>query len=99
MHCRWKNFHLTPLRQEYSRRTSEFGFPMSRFDHTSSEEIYDALKAPKQLVKFTSEDGAENHCQSGALAYKDEVVFNWLDEALKVNGVDAGAEALVSEVA
>ena len=50
------------------------------------QQIYDALKAPKQLVKFTSEDGAENHCQSGALAHKDEVVFNWLDETLRVNG-------------
>ena len=50
------------------------------------QQIYDALKAPKQLVKFTSQDGAENHCQSGALAYKDEVVFNWLDETLRVNG-------------
>lgn len=46
------------------------------------QKIYDALQAPKQLVRFTSEDGAENHCQSGALAYKDEVVFNWLDETL-----------------
>jgi hypothetical protein len=50
-----------------------------------AQEIYDALQAPKQLVRFTSEDGAENHCESGALAYKDEVVFNWLDETLKVH--------------
>jgi len=27
-------------------------------------------------------DGAGNHCQSGALAYKDEVVFNWIAERL-----------------
>ncbi len=47
------------------------------------QRVYDGLQAPKQLVKFTSEDGAENHCQSGALALKDEVVFNWLDETLK----------------
>lgn len=47
------------------------------------QKIYDALQAPKHLVKFTAEDGAENHCQSGALAYKDEVVFNWLDETLR----------------
>jgi pimeloyl-ACP methyl ester carboxylesterase len=46
------------------------------------QRVYDALQAPKQLVKFASEVGAENHCQSGALAYKDEVVFNWLDETL-----------------
>ena len=47
------------------------------------QRMYDALVSPKTLVKFTSEDGAENHCQSGALAYKDEVVFNWLDDVLK----------------
>ena len=48
------------------------------------QRVYDGLKAPKQLLAFTSEDGAENHCQSGALAYKDEAVFNWLDETLKL---------------
>jgi hypothetical protein len=50
-----------------------------------AQEMYDALQAPKQLVRFSSEDGAENHCESVALAYKDEVVFNWLDEALKLH--------------
>ena len=48
------------------------------------QQVYDALKAPKTLAKFTALDGAENHCQSGALAYKDEVVFNWLDEVLQL---------------
>ena len=49
------------------------------------QEIYDELRVPKKLVKFTSEDGSENHCQSGALAFKDEVVFNWLDETLQLH--------------
>jgi pimeloyl-ACP methyl ester carboxylesterase len=49
------------------------------------QQIYDALQVPKQIVRFTAADGAENHCQSGALSYKDEVVFDWLDEALKVH--------------
>jgi pimeloyl-ACP methyl ester carboxylesterase len=48
-------------------------------------QIYDALEVPKEIVRFTDADGAENHCQSGALAYKDEVVFNWLDETLKLH--------------
>ena len=47
------------------------------------KQIYDALQGPKRFVQFSSEDGAENHCQSGALAYKDQVVFDWLDETLK----------------
>ena len=49
------------------------------------EKVYDALKAPKLLFKFTDEFGAENHCQSGELSYKDEIVFNWLDETLGLN--------------
>ena len=48
------------------------------------QELYDVLRAPKKLFEFTSEDGAENHCQSGALAHKDQVVFNWVDETLKL---------------
>jgi pimeloyl-ACP methyl ester carboxylesterase len=46
------------------------------------QQVYNGLKAPKKLITFTSEFGAENHCQSGELSYKDEVVFNWLDETL-----------------
>ncbi len=52
---------------------------------TQPQQIYDALQAPKQLFRFTSEDGAENHCESGALAYLHEVVFNWLDETLQLH--------------
>ena len=48
------------------------------------QEVYDGLRAPKKFFEFTSEDGAENHCQSGALAHKDQVVFNWVDETLKL---------------
>ena len=54
-----------------------------QFFRGQPQKIYDALTSPKTLFAFTSEDGAENHCQSGALAYKDEVVFNWLDDVLK----------------
>jgi len=49
------------------------------------QKIYDALLTPKKLFKFTREDGAENHCQSGALSYFHEVAFNWLDETLKLH--------------
>lgn len=45
-------------------------------------QIYDELKCDKDFYAFTPEDGAENHCQSGALAFKDEVVFNWIDKIL-----------------
>ena len=47
--------------------------------------IYDALQVPKKLAAFHTEDGAENHCQSGELSYKDQVVFDWLDETLNLH--------------
>lgn len=50
-----------------------------------AQQVYDALKAPKLLYKFTTADGADNHCQSGELSFKDEVVFDWLDETLKLH--------------
>ena len=46
------------------------------------QQVFDALRAPKTFARFTADDGAENHCQSGALAFKDETVFNWLDDTL-----------------
>jgi hypothetical protein len=49
------------------------------------QKVFDELTVPKVLARFTAEDGAENHCQSGALAYKDEVVFNWIDDMLKLS--------------
>ncbi|WP_211372303.1 alpha/beta hydrolase family protein [Mycolicibacterium grossiae] len=54
-----------------------------QFFRGQPERVYDALTAPKTFARFTAADGAENHCQSGALAYKDEVVFNWLDDVLQ----------------
>ena len=50
-----------------------------------SQRIYDALQCPKTYYRFKAEDGAENHCQSGALSFKDTIVFNWLDETLSVH--------------
>lgn len=46
------------------------------------QQVFDKLQVRKAFARFTAEDGAENHCQSGALAYKDEVVFNWIAETL-----------------
>ncbi|WP_044660720.1 alpha/beta hydrolase family protein [Sphingobium sp. YBL2] len=44
--------------------------------------VFDSLNVPKVFAPFTAEDGAENHCQSGALSLKDEVVFNWIADTL-----------------
>lgn len=45
--------------------------------------LYDALVAPKDIMVFTSEDAAEEHCQVGAVVYSNSMILNWLDKALR----------------
>lgn len=56
------------------------------FSAGQPQKLYNALKCPKTFATFSAEDGAENHCQSGELAYKDQVVFDWIDNTLGYRG-------------
>jgi pimeloyl-ACP methyl ester carboxylesterase len=44
------------------------------------KKVYDALKCPKKYIRFTIEEGAEEHCQCGAPAISNQRIFDWLDE-------------------
>ena len=44
--------------------------------------LYDSLESPKQYVLFTELQGADEHCQMGAVQVSNEAVFCWLDELL-----------------
>ncbi len=48
------------------------------------KQVYDALTSPKSYIKFTEEEGAEEHCQSGAPALSNQRIFDWLDKTLNV---------------
>lgn len=45
-----------------------------------SQQLHDALEAPKTLVRFTAEEGADSHCEPKALALRDQRILDWLDE-------------------
>ena len=47
--------------------------------------LYEALTCPKTLLRFTAEEGAEEHCQLGALVFSNHQVFSWLESTLQVN--------------
>lgn len=47
-----------------------------------SQELYDLLKSPKELVRFTVEEGADLHCEPKAPGLRDLRIFDWLDETL-----------------
>jgi hypothetical protein len=50
--------------------------------------VYDGLTSLKPQFKkhivFTEEEGAEEHCQSGASGLTSQRIFDWLDEILQV---------------
>jgi alpha-beta hydrolase superfamily lysophospholipase len=47
-----------------------------------AKELYAALTCPKTFLLFTQEEGAEEHCQMGAIHVSTERIFNWLDDTL-----------------
>lgn len=44
-----------------------------------SQELYDLLPGPKEIVSFTAAEGADRHCEPLGLALRDARVFDWLD--------------------
>ena len=44
--------------------------------------LFNALTCPKRIVRFTAEEGAEEHCHMGNMSLFHQRVFDWLDETL-----------------
>ena len=47
--------------------------------------LYDSLQCAKEYILFTEEDGADEHCQMGAIAVSNERIFTLLDRVLNQN--------------
>jgi pimeloyl-ACP methyl ester carboxylesterase len=47
-----------------------------------AQELYSALRCPKDLVTLTVAEGAEYHCAPMAPQRRNQVVFDWLDRKL-----------------
>ena len=45
------------------------------------KKLYNELNCPKDYVVFTKAETAQAHCQAGATAISNEIIFNWLDKA------------------
>lgn len=50
-----------------------------------SKELYDILRCPKTLVDFTTEQGAQLHCEVNSPGYRDFRIYDWLDHTLMRN--------------
>jgi hypothetical protein len=52
-----------------------------------SAKLFEAVGTPadrRALVHFTTEEGADSHCEPRALGVRDERIFDWLDQILEV---------------
>ncbi len=47
-----------------------------------AKQLYNALQCPKKYLLFTTEEGAGDHCQMGAIMISNEKVLNWLEDVL-----------------
>jgi S-formylglutathione hydrolase FrmB len=47
-----------------------------------SQQLFDRLPGPKELVRFTAAEGAGRHCEPMAAALRDARIFDWLDRYL-----------------
>ena len=57
------------------------------FFHGQSRILFDNLSCPKELVLFSGEEGAGEHCQAGAMLLAHQRIFDWLDDQM-----NSGAE-------
>ena len=44
--------------------------------------LYDALTSHKDYIMFTKEEGAEEHCQMGAILISNARILDWLDDII-----------------
>jgi len=47
-----------------------------------AKKLFDALKGPKDFMLFTRDEGAEEHCQMGAILISNARILDWLDETM-----------------
>ena len=52
------------------------------FQDNQAREVFDSLTGPKTFFIFSPKSTAQAHCQMGAMAISNEVIFNWLNKTL-----------------
>jgi alpha-beta hydrolase superfamily lysophospholipase len=50
----------------------------------TADHIYEALRCPKTLLRFTAAEGAGDHCEMRNRTLLDQRVFDWLDDVLSI---------------
>jgi predicted alpha/beta-fold hydrolase len=55
--------------------------PLARSD----DQVYEAAEVPETLLRFTTAEGAGDHCEMRNRTLLDQRVFDWLDDTLSLS--------------
>jgi pimeloyl-ACP methyl ester carboxylesterase len=77
-----KDYDLTDVAGQITCPTLVCEAEKDHFFSGQPQMLYDALRCPKTLLKFTSAEGAEEHCHVGAMTLFHQRMFDWLDDTL-----------------
>jgi hypothetical protein len=58
--------------------------------------LAEAMTAPVTLARFTTAEGAGEHCHVGSLTRAHQVIFDWLDTTISTNDVVAAPAARIT---
>jgi pimeloyl-ACP methyl ester carboxylesterase len=75
-------YDLAPVVEQITCPTLVCDAENDQFFKGQPQLLYDALRCPKTLLKFTAAEGAEEHCHEGALTLFHQRMFDWLDDTL-----------------
>jgi pimeloyl-ACP methyl ester carboxylesterase len=75
-------YDLTPVVEQITCPTLVCAAEADQFFKGQPQLLYDALRCPKTLLKFTAAEGAEEHCHEGALTLFHQRLFDWLDDTM-----------------
>lgn len=80
-----KKYTLEGVVERISCPTLVLAAEEDQFLRGQPEALYEHLTCPKTFIRFTAEEGAEEHCHVGAMTLFHQRVFDWLDETLAKN--------------
>lgn len=75
-------YHLRDIAEHIDTRVLVVDSEGDRDLPGQARQLYEALEPPKDYLLFTREEGAEEHCQMGAMMISGARILNWLDEHL-----------------
>ena len=73
-----QRYDVTKLIRRITAPTLITSPELEQFYPGQSQEVFERLRAPKRLHRFTAKDGSQYHCEPMAPQHRNEVILDWL---------------------